>query len=61
MAEDWKRRSDCGLVSGYFDKSVTTTNLEVLSDLSHQALEGQLADEELSALLIATDLTRKKY
>lgn len=32
-------------------------SLEVLSDLTHQALEGELADEEVSALLVATDLT----
>merc|ERR1712169_156149 len=32
--------------------------LEVLSDLTNQTLEGQLADEELSALLVATDLTK---
>ena len=32
--------------------------LEVLSDLTHQALEGQLADEKLGALLVATDLTQ---
>jgi hypothetical protein len=31
--------------------------LEVLSDLTDKALEGQLADEELSRLLVATDLT----
>ena len=31
--------------------------LEVLSDLTHQALEGKLADEQLSGLLVATDLT----
>ena len=31
--------------------------LEVLSDLTDQALEGQLADEKLGALLVATDLT----
>ena len=31
--------------------------LEVLGDFSHQTLEGQLADEELSALLVTTDLT----
>lgn len=30
---------------------------EVLSDLTNKSLEGQLADEELSALLVATDLT----
>ena len=32
-------------------------SLEVLGDFSHQALEGQLADEELSALLVSPDLT----
>ena len=32
-------------------------SLEVLSDLTHKSLERQLADEELSALLVATDLT----
>jgi len=32
-------------------------SLEVLGDLTHQTLEGQLADQELSALLVSTDLT----
>ena len=31
--------------------------LEVLGDLTNQALERQLADQELSRLLVATDLT----
>ena len=31
--------------------------LEVLGDFSNQALEGQLADQELGGLLVATDLT----
>ena len=31
--------------------------LEVLSNLTDKTLEGQLADEELSGLLVATDLT----
>ena len=31
--------------------------LEVLSDLTNQTLEGELADEELGRLLVATDLT----
>merc|ERR1719481_2318212 len=31
--------------------------LEVLGDLTDQTLEGQLADEELSGLLVAPDLT----
>merc|ERR1719220_900346 len=32
-------------------------SLEILGDLPHQALEGQLADEELSGLLVPPDLT----
>ena len=31
--------------------------LEVLSDLANQTLEWELADQELSGLLVATDLT----
>lgn len=31
--------------------------LEVLSNLTNQTLEGQLPDQELSRLLVATDLT----
>lgn len=31
--------------------------LEVLGDLTNQTLERQLADQELSRLLVATDLT----
>ena len=33
-------------------------SLEVLGDLTHQALEGQLADQQLSALLVLADLTQ---
>ncbi|KAF3840682.1 hypothetical protein F7725_006544 [Dissostichus mawsoni] len=32
--------------------------LEVLSDFSHQALEGQLADQQLGGFLVATDLSQ---
>jgi hypothetical protein len=32
--------------------------LEVLSDLTNQTLEGELADQKLSGLLVATDLTK---
>jgi hypothetical protein len=56
-ADDWKRRSVCGAsmsvcvcVRGW------DTHLEVLSDLADEALEGQLADEELCGLLVAPDL-----
>lgn len=36
----------------------TEVRLEVLSNLTHQALEGQLANQELSGLLVAADLTK---
>ena len=36
----------------------TKVSLEVLSDLSHQALEGQLADEQLGGLLVPPDLSQ---
>lgn len=32
--------------------------LEVLGDFSHQALEGQLADQQLGGLLVPTDLSK---
>merc|ERR1712131_301535 len=35
----------------------TQVSLEVLSNLTNQPLEGQLADQELSGLLVTTDLT----
>ena len=34
-------------------------SLEVLGDLSHQTLEGQLADEELGGLLVPSDLPKR--
>ena len=36
----------------------TKIALEVLGNLTHQTLEGQLADEEVGGLLVATDLTQ---
>jgi histone H3 len=36
----------------------TKIGLEVLGDLTNKALEGQLADEEVSGLLVTTDLTK---
>ncbi|CAL8136754.1 unnamed protein product [Orchesella dallaii] len=35
----------------------TQVGLEILSDFSNKPLEGQLADEELSALLVTTDFS----
>ena len=47
-----------GLLQSHDSRALETQiGLEVLGDLTNQALEGQLADEELSALLVATDLT----
>ena len=34
------------------------TGLEVLGNLAHKPLEGQLADEELSGLLVLADLAQ---
>jgi hypothetical protein len=36
----------------------TEVRLEVLGDLTHQALERKLAEEELGGLLVPTDLTK---
>ena len=38
--------------------SVAMTHLEVLGDLANKPLEGQLADEQLRRLLVATDFTK---
>ena len=47
-----------GLLEGTDGAALETqVGLEVLGQLTDQALEGQLADEQLSALLVATDLT----
>ena len=35
----------------------STTDLEVLRDLAHETLEGQLANEQLSRLLVPTNFT----
>ena len=34
------------------------TNLEVLSDFTNETLEGELANEELSGLLVPSDFTK---
>jgi len=47
-----------GLLQGHDSRALEPqVGLEVLSNLPHQALEGQLADEELSGLLVPPDLT----
>ena len=47
-----------GLLEGHDSRGLEAeVSLEVLSDFSDKALEGQLADEKLSGLLVTTDLT----
>jgi hypothetical protein len=47
-----------GLLEGEDGRALEAeVSLEVLSDLTNKALEGQLADEELGGLLVASDLT----
>ena len=50
-----KSRASISLVSPPEQKG--TTNLEILSNLTDETLEGELADEQLRALLVATDFT----
>ena len=47
------------LESGYGRALKAQVGLEVLRDLAHQALEGQLADEQLGGLLVAADLAKR--
>ena len=47
------------LESGYGRALKAQVGLEVLRDLAHQALEGQLADEQLGGLLVAADLAQR--
>ena len=47
-----------GLLEGEHGRALETEiGLEVLGNLTDKALEGQLADEELSGFLVFTDLT----
>ena len=47
-----------GFLKGHDSRGLEAeVSLEVLGDFTDQALERQLADEELSALLVTTDLT----
>ena len=58
-ADDWKRRSVCrGHVSN--NDNIRRGNdayLEVLSNLTNKTLEGELANEQLGRLLVATNFT----
>lgn len=58
VLEETNKVSLRGLLEGHNGRSLETQiRLEVLGDLTHEPLEGQLANEELSALLVPTDLT----
>ena len=47
-----------GLLEGHDGARLESeVSLEVLSDLTDETLEGELSDEELSRLLVTTDLT----
>lgn len=47
-----------GLLKSHNGRTLETKiGLEILCDLTHETLEGQLADQELSTLLVTTDLT----
>ena len=47
------------LLKGKNGRSLETKiGLEVLGDLTHKTLEGQLADEKVGRLLVTTDLTK---
>lgn len=47
------------LLQGHYGRALEAeVGLEVLRDFTDQALEWQLADEELGALLVATDLSQ---
>ena len=48
-----------GLLEGKDSRSLEAEiGLEILSDLTDETLEGQLADEQISTLLVSTNLTK---
>ena len=58
VLEETHKVSLAGLLESHDSRGLEPeVSLEVLGDLSHQTLEGQLADEELSGLLVSPDLT----
>ena len=58
VLEQTEEVSFAGLLESHDSRGLESqVSLEVLGDLSHQTLEGQLADEELSGLLVSPDLT----
>ncbi len=59
VLEETNKVSLTSLLQGHDSGALEAqVSLEVLGNLTHQTLEGQLADEKLSALLVAADLTK---
>ena len=58
VLEQTNQVSLAGFLQGHDGRALESqVSFEVLGDLTHKTLEGQLADEELSALLVSADLT----
>ena len=59
VLEETDQVSLAGLLKSHDGRALEPqVSLEVLGDFPHKALEGQLADEELGALLVTTDLPK---
>ncbi len=59
VLEETHKVSLTGLLQSHDSRALEAqVSLEVLGDLTDKTLEGQLADEKLSALLVTTDLTK---
>jgi hypothetical protein len=59
ILEETDEISFAGLLKGHDSRPLESeVSLEILSNLTHKTLEWQLADEELSALLVTTDFTK---
>ena len=56
-AEDWNRRSVWDELKLKHSMVRVAAHLEVLGNLSDESLEGELSDEELSRLLVSSDLS----
>ena len=58
VLEKTDKVSLAGLLEGHDSRALEAqVSLEILGNLTDQALEGQLADEELGGLLVSPDLT----
>ena len=58
VLEKTNQVSLAGLLKSHDGRALETqVSLEILGDLTDQTLEGQFADEELSGLLVSSDLT----